>query len=181
MSACDLPTLQATARANKFTCLDPKTQVAVLLQLLCNIKNEGVASVNWCSIMHWPFNVIINGGAGVFAPMTSFDEGYANGFTYDLAAGTMTNSVAGYYKFGIHLSGISLDSSAMSYGDLFVNGVRTRGISFASQFEAVPRTKDLVALGVTYLQANSTIDFRIQSSGASGISVARAQYTVGAP
>jgi len=41
MSACDLPTLQATARANKFTCLDPKTQVAVLLQLLCELKEKG--------------------------------------------------------------------------------------------------------------------------------------------
>jgi len=48
MSTCDLATLQAQACLNKFTCLDPKTREAVLLQLLCEIKTNGTGGNVLC-------------------------------------------------------------------------------------------------------------------------------------
>jgi len=180
MSTCNLPTLQADACSNKFSCLDEKTARAVELQLLCDLKNRLPATVGQFCSMSLYNEVTINGGAGAYAPITNFQTHVTNGFTTNLVTGITSPSIAGYYRIGIHLSGKAGDISATIEGDFLIDGVQQDAISFITVFDpSAPRTKDMSAVGILYCPAGSALSFQVKSDKANGITIYRAQYAIG--
>lgn len=137
-----------------------------------------VGTNTFCSLMGYVTNTI-NGGANTYAIVTNYQIARANGMSYSLTAGTITNSTAGYYYCAIHLSGLSVDANALVEGDLLLNGVERDEISFQSQFDpGTPRIKGMSSFGILYINANTQITFQIKSSGAGGTVLRRAQLVV---
>lgn len=135
---------------------------------------------SFAAMMMYTTNTI-NGGAGAYAIITNYTTARSNLMGCNLTGGYITNTIAGFYRVGVHLSGVALDNSATVEGDLLLNGVAKDEVSFVTVFDNPPRTKGMSAIGILYITNNTPITFQVKSSGASGISVLRAQMVIGSP
>jgi hypothetical protein len=159
---------------------------AYTMSYIC--ASNGVAAPNviqpiyaWASMMGYTTN-LINGGANTYAIITNYTTVRTNSMTCNPATGYITNLIAGFYKVGIHLSGVSVDAGAVVEGDLLLNGVEKDEVSFLTQFDpGTPRLKGMSAIGILYIPANTPITFQVKSSGAGGINVYRSQIVIGTP
>lgn len=136
------------------------------------------------SIMSWGTNVIVT-NAATYHPVTNnvtYSTARTNQFGANVAAGILTNLLAGFYYCSIHLSGVAVDNGAWVEGDLLLDGVQRDEISFITVFDpGTPRIKGMSAFGILYIPANTKISFQVKSSGAGGINVYRAQVSVCSP
>lgn len=124
----------------------------------------------------------INGGANTYAIITNYSTARTNQMTCSLTAGTITNTIAGFYYCAVHMSMVALDAGALIEGDLLLDGVVRDEISFQTQFDpGTPRYKGASAFGILYLPANTQITFQVKSSGASGVQIRRQQLVVMPP
>lgn len=135
----------------------------------------------WASMMGFVTNTI-NGGANTYAIVTNYSTARTNQMTCSLTAGTITNTIAGFYYCAIHMSMKSVDAGALVEGDLLLNGVERDEISFQTQFDpGTPRYKGASAFGILYIPSNTQITFQVKSSGANGIEIRRQQLVVFPP
>jgi len=132
----------------------------------------------WCSMMKVEPSVA--GMGGKYSTIGGFQTFRLNGFTADATRGQAINLVAGFYKIEIHLSILALDGGVMVEGN-FVDEKSRSEIGFIVQSDDLPRMQNISAAGVLFLPANSINSFQLKSSGASGISILRGQFTIGSP
>lgn len=146
-----------------------------------NPANSLQPAFAWGALMGYTTN-LINGGANTYQAITNFTIARTNQFGANLATGTLTNLIAGFYRIGIHLSAVSVDAGAVIEGELFLNGIQRDEVSFLSTFDpGTPRLKGVSAMGILYITNNTPITFQVKSSGAGGVNVYRSQMVIGTP
>ena len=124
----------------------------------------------------------INGGANTYAIVTNYSTVRTNLMNCSGTAGTITNTIAGFYYVAIHMSMKAVDAGAIVEGDLLLNGVERDEVSFQTQFDpGTPRYKGASAFGILYIPSNTQITFQVKSSGANGIEIRRQQMIVMPP
>ena len=124
---------------------------------------------------------VVSGGAGVYAVVTNFTTARSNLMGCSLKGGVITNTIAGFYKVDINLSGVAVDNSATVEGDLLLNGVERDDVSFITVFDNPARVRTMSATGILYMTNNTPITFQVKSSGAGGITLWRAQVVISSP
>jgi len=117
-----------------------------------------------------------------YTNVTTFDNVTTNGFLANKTIGTLTNSVAGYYRITIDLTSIGAASQHIE-GCVLTNKVDSELIGFQKQFSNTQTRKAAQsATGIMYLPALTQVSFGIKSTNdTTALTIFKANLTIGTP